>query len=256
MALVPPSIRASATLWQPLPDELELRDGEVQVVRVSLEFPESRLSEFARMLSPGERERAGRFYSSRDERRFVARRGLLRELLGRQLRVAPGNLVFSQGACGKPELAAPAGQRRVHFNAAHSNDVAVFALAFQGPLGVDVEVVRPMGDLPELVSSVFSERERSAWETVPAAERLAAFFEVWARKEAFLKGTGEGLQKEPNLVEVSLGDRPPDEALAVFEGGSKVRDWSVRSLSTPDCAIALALTRSPTHLSCWHWRPT
>ena len=44
-------------------------------------------------LTAAECERAARFHLAADRERFVVGRGLLREILGRQLRVAPPDLV-------------------------------------------------------------------------------------------------------------------------------------------------------------------
>jgi 4'-phosphopantetheinyl transferase len=238
MALVPPPTKPSAGPWPRLPDQLRLEAGEVHILCASLELSEPRLRGVAGTLSPEELDRAARFHARRDKDRFIARRGLLRELLGQQVRAAPGRLVFSSGPFGKPALATPAGDRLLHFSAAHSDTLAAFAISHGAELGVDIERVRELPDLPGLISTICSDREQLEWERVPEDQRLRAFFNIWTRKEAFLKGIGLGLSKPPREIEVRQ-----------FPG------WSLRSLPLRDFALALALRHPPTAVRCWQWNP-
>ena len=151
MALVPSPTKPSAGPWPRLPDQLWLEAGEVHVLCASLELSEPRLRGLAGTLSPEELDRAPRFHAPRDKERFIARRGLLRELLGQQVHAAPGRLVFSSGPFGKPALATPAGDRPLHFNAVHSDTMAAFAISRGGELGVDNERVRELPDLRGLI---------------------------------------------------------------------------------------------------------
>jgi 4'-phosphopantetheinyl transferase len=239
--------------WPPFPTELTLGPAEVHVVCASVDLSGQRLRDLAATLSQDELERAGRFHFHRDRDRFIARRGLLRELLGLHLQTAPRRLVFSAGPFGKPALAKPPEDRPLHFSLAHSNDLAVFAVSREAAVGVDVELVRELPDLAGLVSTVLSGREQLQWQSLPEPQRLRVFFDVWTRKEAFLKGTGQGLQKPPQEIEVPLCRCEQDQRLPVFDGGRQVTDWSLRSFSAGSFALALALRRPPTRVCCWEW---
>ncbi|MBD0272878.1 MAG: 4'-phosphopantetheinyl transferase superfamily protein, partial [Acetobacteraceae bacterium] len=87
---------------------------------------------------------------------------------------------------GLPRLGAPDGAgaaSQLEFNLAHSHDVAVCALASGRQVGVDVERVRPIEGIGQLVAGVFSPAERAAWEALPVEQQLAAFYRCWTRKE-------------------------------------------------------------------------
>jgi 4'-phosphopantetheinyl transferase len=253
MVLAPPTSHVYAPPWAPFPNAPTLGPAEVHVVCASADLAGNRLRDLAGTLSQDELERAARFHFQRDRDRFIARRGLLRELLGLELQTAPRCLVFSAGPFGKPALETPVQDRPLHFSLAHSNDIAVFAVSREAAVGVDVELVRELPDLSGLVPTVFSSRERLQWQSLPESQRLQAFFDVWTRKEAFLKGTGQGLQKPPQEVEVPLCRCEPDQRLPVFDGGRQVPDWSLRSFSAGGFALALALRRPPTRICCWEW---
>src|SRR3954470_18174603 len=67
---------------------------EVQVWVASLEKPPEVVAEFSSLLSPDEKDRAGRFYFERDRKRYIVGRGLLRMLLGAFLAVKPAQIGF------------------------------------------------------------------------------------------------------------------------------------------------------------------
>lgn len=152
-------------------------------------------------LSADERARADQFAQAGDRARFVATRSLLRFILGDYLGIERRAVAFAYAADGKPMLS-PTMSQHIKFNVSHAGDQSLVAVALETPVGVDVEPVRPLDDLVDLADLVFSPSERVAWDALPESERLMAFFEVWTRKEAVLKGLGAGLSRPPREIEV------------------------------------------------------
>ncbi|MET9834291.1 4'-phosphopantetheinyl transferase superfamily protein [Streptomyces sp. NPDC006385] len=69
---------------------------------------------------------------------------------------------------------------------------------------MDVEAVRDLdGDRALLPRVVLSEAEQRVLAALPAARTPAAFTRYWARKEAVLKATGDGLTVNPADLTVS-----------------------------------------------------
>jgi 4'-phosphopantetheinyl transferase len=194
----------------------------------------------ADVLSPEESRRAASFRHQRDRRRYVVAHVWLRRLLGSRLGLPPASVRFEAGACahcagphGKPQLPAATG---LHFSLSHAGDVALCAVG-GAPVGVDVEAVPAGAGYLELMSAL-EPRERRAVGALPAAERAAAFTQCWVRKEAYLKGTGEGLSREPDAVRVGVGTRygdPGPDAGAL--GG-----WQLTDLDAPP-GYAAAIAR-------------
>ncbi|MEU1012597.1 4'-phosphopantetheinyl transferase superfamily protein [Streptomyces sp. NPDC005890] len=79
----------------------------------------------------------------------------------------------------------------MHFSLSHSGDVALLALAGV-PVGVDVEAVPEPQAVTDLLA-VLHPREADELRSLREAQRPDALARVWSRKEAYLKGTGEGL---------------------------------------------------------------
>ena len=162
------------------------------------------MREYAAALSPDETERAARFRFDRDRNRYVVGRGILRVLLASLLKTSPESLRFEYSPHGKPRLMQPENQPRLDFNLAHSGDCAVFAIAWNRTLGVDIEAIKSDTPCDELAQTCFSEAECAAYFALLEPERRAAFFRLWTRKEAYVKARGEGLSLPLTDFDVSL----------------------------------------------------
>src|SRR5271163_2031526 len=86
----------------------ELAPGEIHVWRASLSTDELTLRNLESTLAGEERARAARFIFERDRDRYIAARGILRDLLGQYLRCAPRSIEFVYGPHGKPAVASAA----------------------------------------------------------------------------------------------------------------------------------------------------
>lgn len=153
------------------------------------------------ILSREEQARAGQFRFPLDRTRFVAAHAALRYALAEQTGGRADALRFTHSAFGKPSLL---GWPRVHFSLSHSQGLGLIAIGGRGPLGVDVEQLRPVPDALALAATHFTRLENEALAALPADERDRAFLTCWTRKEACLKAIGLGLIVPPERFEVGL----------------------------------------------------
>jgi 4'-phosphopantetheinyl transferase len=167
----------------------------------------------AGVLSESEQHRSEQFRTPADRDRFVLGAALLRISAGERLGVEPSALIVDRACddCGRPHGKPRLPGTGLHVSVSHSGDIALVSLTTAGPVGVDVEAVRPI-DLGAV-----------AGYTCTAAEQqhvtgLAAFFTYWTRKEAVLKATGEGLRRPMTDVFVAPPEAPP--ALLGLAGGA------------------------------------
>lgn len=200
--------------------------------------------------------RAERFRSPTDARRFVAGRGILRAILGRYLGRDPSTLSFRYDASGKPSLAPDGGETRCRFNVSHSNALALYAIAWEREVGVDVEYVRP-GSNEGIAERFFAPREVASLGQFPADRRDRAFFACWTRKEAYLKARGQGLLLGLDRFEVSVD---PDETVVSLRSDAERAEasrWSLRALApAPGHAAAVAAEGHDWALMCLQWIPS
>jgi 4'-phosphopantetheinyl transferase len=145
------------------------------------------------MLSSDEQARAARFVFLRDRVTFVAAHALLRQALSEYADVAPGAWIFEQAAHGKPRLGGRLAATGLRFNLAHTHGLVACVVARGAELGVDVESIRPGPAALDIAARFFSPGETAHLHECAGPERPARFIELWTLKEAYVKGTGEGL---------------------------------------------------------------
>lgn len=229
--------------------ELETPVSGVRIWRANLEsIPASELEELGKLLDSAENARAARFHFDRDRRHYVASRGLLRRLLGEALKQPAASLVFAYGSHGKPAIAAGT-PSPLRFNLSHSAGWAMFALAWDREVGIDLECAarldRDGNSLLDLAARILSARELAIWRALSNdAQRRSAFLRAWTRKEAYAKGTGQGVFDELNRIEVALDAAAPKPSftLSSAHASEPMRNWALHDLPAPEgFAAALAV---------------
>lgn len=223
----------------------------VDVWSVDLDEGAALLPRYLAELSPDERERAGRLRAPHALAGFAITRAVLRRLLAHRVGVPAHALCFRSGPHGKPYLAQ---HPEVAFNVSHTRGRAVLAFTARGPVGVDVERLDPRIDVDGLAGRCFSAAETAALSQVPAGWRLQAFFDAWARKEAFVKALGAGLSHDLRSFTVALTPREPVELLSRHRSA-----WRLECLDVgADYAAALVVPRSdvPLCVRLRTWRHT
>lgn len=237
--------------WPPPESPSELKEREVHVWAAPLDLAEDDVARLADLLSADERERARRFVFERDRRRFICGRGTLRSILATYLNIEARALAFAYSPRGKPSLTSGEGLK---FNLGHSGDLMIAGVTRECEIGVDVELIRPMEDAEEIANRFFSEREASGLRASPASERDGAFFNLWTRKEALLKATGEGLSESLNQVEVSFLAGDPARVIGMPRGHVTADQWTLVELNPAAGFVgALAAPAREFRPSCHLW---
>jgi 4'-phosphopantetheinyl transferase len=230
---------------------LALEGDQVDVWLARLDLPAETLGPLRRTLSADEGARADRFHFPRDRDRFIAARGMLRAILSRYLAEAPDALRFSYNAYGKPELVGAAG---LCFNLSHSHDLAIYAVAREREVGVDVEHVRAEFAGEGIAERFFSPREVAALQALPAEQRVAGFFNCWTRKEAYIKARGMGLSLALDRFDVSLAPDAPAALLTVCDDPAEAGRWTLCALDAgPGYVAALAVAGQSWQMRCRRW---
>ena len=146
------------------------------------------------VLQPEELRRAQRYHRAEDHHRFLLGRAALRLVLGAYVGRPPISLHLEPGPNKKPRLReAPA----LHYNVSHAGDCVLLAVA-SAEVGIDVERLDPLFAFQDVLDYSFSPAERAFIERsrVP----YQAFYQLWTRKEAFVKATGRGIDAEFDQV--------------------------------------------------------
>jgi 4'-phosphopantetheinyl transferase len=208
-----------------------------------IDWPDERIASAWCHLSADERERACRYRRLGDRNRFIAARSCLRDILSSYLGVTARAIAFECGEHGKPRLAGDFADRNLYFNVAHSDGLAVIAVAADREIGIDVERVEPKRNCVELADRFFAPPEQQAIRDLALEDRVLAFYRCWTRKEAYLKAIGEGLFVSLGSFVVSV--TAEDSSICVRDPSAAPIDCRVIDISpTADFAATLAISRS------------
>lgn len=149
------------------------------------ELDEQTYQQLYALASDERRQRADRYLRQEDAHRCILADGLLRRVLGADW------LSVSRTKRGKPFLP---GREDLHFNLSHSGRWVVIAWADR-PVGVDVETVLMNESKESLARRFFHEDEQSYLFSAHGQERAHRFFEIWTKKESYLKYLGTGIDR-------------------------------------------------------------
>lgn len=239
-------------LWKTVPNQRSFSVSDVHIWAADLDKHAEKITSLEQMLSLDELDRAGRFKFETDRNRFIAGRGLLRNILASYLEARPEQMRFTYSPRGKPFMESTFGHESLHFNLAHSRNIILIAITRACPVGIDVEWVRPMSDAEDIAARFFSAGETAKLMALPNDLRNPAFFNLWTRKEAWLKATGDGLSEMLTEVEVSFLADEPARVLAISGNAEVARHWTMLELSpAPGFAAALAVEAKGLQFSCW-----
>jgi len=233
----------------------ELNTDAIHIWGVHVPDMLDRLDALHAVLSPKEQGKAARFHRDADRQSSIAARGALRVLLSGYTGVPASEIEFRYSENGKPHLVPqPArlpggaeGCRRaacgtVSFNVSHSGDWVVLAFGRNRNIGVDIEKIKWTADVLPIASRYFSTEEVALIEN--AADKHTVFFQLWARKEAYVKACGSTLFSELGSFSVPLGGEALPEVgekdgwiFQRLEAGSKYASAVVtdKALSSVPC---------------------
>ncbi len=215
----------------PPPVDVDAKRGETQCgattvtvacVRLGL-APELQLRA-AEVLPPEMRAKMERYRLARDREAYLVARLALLQLLRERGYGDDCLASLYSGAHGKPQLYG------CELNLSHSGDYVLCAVSDGGPVGIDVEQLRPL-DVDEL-RRFFSAAQ---WQSiVAAAEPRRELFRLWTLLESVLKADGSGLSTPAATIEL-------DGSIARLHGAL----WHLHPLDVDAGYCAHLATRDP-----------
>ncbi|MBX3593369.1 4'-phosphopantetheinyl transferase superfamily protein [Sphingomonas sp.] len=204
----------------------------VETVLLDLRAEPHLVSRWHAMIGRDERAHAARIRDPRARDRFIARRARLRETLAVRLGQAPEEVRIEPDPNGKLVLPdAP----WLHFNLSSSHHLALVALA-DVPVGCDIEFRDGALACPKVAERLFSAREVDELRALRPDQWATGFYNVWTRKEAYVKALGLGLSYPLDRFDVTV---TPGAPAAITRGGE---GWRLLSFQpAPDFQAAVAI---------------
>ena len=218
--------------WHNPEPDLKLDDGTIHIWLSYLNLHEARLKHLYPLLSTEEKERSERFKFFKHRKLFIASHGFMRSVLSLYLDTPAELIEFSLKEQGKPRLILNDGQADIRFNLSHSNNLALLAIRESHEVGIDVEFMEKKLEWKKIIKRFFTEAEQKALFVLPEDQQRSAFFEVWTRKEAHMKVTGQGLYLSPSKFTVSV---PPEPARFIEQLNTENNhNWYMQDISLPE----------------------
>jgi 4'-phosphopantetheinyl transferase len=196
------------------------------------------------LLTPAERGRAARFHRPADADGFVLARGLLRRILSNYLDCPPAEIRFTRNGNGKPFLE----NHPLEFNLSHSRERVLIAVTADRRVGIDIEFRRKTLRMEAIAARWFAPEEQAFFQSLPALSDegvegenpYSGFFDIWSKKEAYVKALGVSIYKDLNTFAVPTGGIPGEQAIGA-DG-----KWFFQTLEiAPDYAAALVSEAPP-----------
>jgi len=169
-----------------------------------------------------------RFKFPQHQQQFVIFHGFMRQVLARYLGLELHEVVFKKGDKGKPYIITPDTDKvALQFNLSHTQNVALLALSSDLELGVDIEHTARKTDWQGISRRFFTNTEQAAlFSLVEEEHQKEAFYDLWTRKEAYMKVIGSGLALAP--TQFSLTVLPQRPALISHDSEKFRPDWSIQ----------------------------
>ncbi len=214
-------------VWQNPSPNLVLLNDEIHLWRANLNLSPQGLELLAKIVSEAEQLRANRFRFDIHRKRFIAARGILRELLALYLQTSAAKIEFSYNPQGKPQLASCHSDFSLQFNISHSQDLALYSFTINQEIGIDLEYLRNNIDYKNIAQRFFCEREYNLIINCDPKKQPERFYQLWTAKEAYLKAIGKGLAGGLKSLEIDI-DRVGNIYLYNIENNPQlVEDWSL-----------------------------
>lgn len=213
---------------------METFSHSIEIWNIHLPEHGSDLNRCRSLLNGEELERAAKFLKPTDAEGFILGRGLLRQILADGLKTSPSALQFSRNAQGKPFLE----NGKLEFNVSHSRDRLLIAVTAGRAVGVDIEFRRNGISIETIAKRWFSPEEQAFLQTL--GNPMDGFFEIWAKKEAYVKALGIGIYKDLNTFAVPVGEKPFSPNI-----GSDNR-WFFQALEIDSGYAAAVVSETPT----------
>lgn len=179
--------------------------------------------DLVQLLNYKELEKANRFHKDIDKNRFIIYRSILKFILAAYTKLDVKDIYFNYQSNKKPYLAS---HPWLCFNISHSEDFAVIAISIN-PVGIDIEYISKDFDFSEMIQEVFNHPEILAISC--ALEQKNAFFNLWTRKEAFVKALGKGIDDDFKNIPCLDGQHTINSNLL-----NTTKNWKVLSFELTD----------------------
>jgi len=225
--------------WKQQETAPQLLERQIHIWRVNVSDFLARVEGFFPLLNAKEKTKAERFHFKKDRDKYIVSQVCLRLLLGAYLNLPANEVEFYEGAHGKPYLKQP---NDFQFNLSNSHGCVIYAFTLSHEIGVDMEYSLKVIESHKLAARFFTESESDQLAKLKGDALQQAFFNVWTRKEAFIKAIGEGLSFPLKDFEVSVKD--PARIVAIKDDELEAKAWFMQGFEPKKDYVAAVAVKN------------
>lgn len=148
------------------------------------------------LIAPDKKARLDNYKSDIDKKLGLYADLLARVAIHQDLNIENSDIEFGANSYGKPFLI---NNQDYHFNISHTRNMIALAIS-DNAVGVDVEKIREIDT--GISKRFFTLREQNHIEKAQD-DLYERFFEIWTKKEAYIKYIGKGLSVSLNSFDVT-----------------------------------------------------
>ncbi len=142
--------------------------------------------------------KADKLKNNPDKKLSLVAGELVKTAVSEKFNIDKKSIRFRAGEKGKPYLE----NINVEFSISHSGDIAICAISDK-PVGIDIEKIRDVNI--NAVKKLYTPDEQD-YVMEKWALSKQRFFEIWTRKEAYVKMLGKGITHFPNFSTMGNND--------------------------------------------------
>ncbi len=202
----------------------QLRKGEIHLWTASL-VPSQETIESFDLFFPLRKEKGILLKFESKQHGYIITQAVLRVLISAYLDIEPADVILVASKKGKPFLI---NEPSLFFNISNSHEICVYAFSRDAEVGIDIEKIRELPDIDQLIEKNLTSREKSYFLKNPE-HKLSLFFQFWTFKESYLKAIGEGMRLTPENLEFSLEDG--NIRLRSVKYGFEATDWQFKGFT-------------------------
>lgn len=130
-----------------------------------------------------------------------------KKIVSDEAHILKKDILIGKTKLGKPIIKSPS-SLNIDISISHSGNYLTVGICDSGEIGVDLEILNNI-DFEKYGSCLSASEEKYVSSGKEAKKRLENFYEIWTRKESYLKTLGVGLQRPLPITQFYSGDIKP-----------------------------------------------
>lgn len=173
----------------------------VYVIHVNRNLDQHQFNRMVSLVTQERRVRLDKYIFFEDVQRSLLGDMLVRYAARKCYDIRNDELTFGVKKYGKPFLMS---HPSIQYNISHAGDYVACAIASDIPVGIDVEIIKPI-EL-DISKRFFTQDEYAYINRQPLELQTRCFYSIWTQKESYIKMVGKGLSISLNSFSVLKGN--------------------------------------------------